>query len=88
MHNLHVLSSFAIILTKKRELIALLTRVTLRFCFLMSCYCKCPVALPHSAVVGLLFVILVFPDHNHLPFQVCATLTFYCDVFNLCDLSL
>ena len=25
-------------------------------------------ALPHNAVVGLWFVILVFPDHTHLPF--------------------
>ena len=38
---LYVLSSFAIILTRKRELVYLLV---------LSCYCKCPVALPHGAV--------------------------------------
>ena len=37
----YVLSSFATILTRKRELVVLL---------LLSCYCKCPVALPHGAV--------------------------------------
>ena len=40
----YVLSSFAIILMRKRELIALL------LVFWMSCYCKCPVALPQGAV--------------------------------------
>ena len=43
---LYVLSSFAIILTRKRELVALL------FCFWMSCYnnkkLKCSVAHPHG----------------------------------------
>ena len=38
---LYVLSSFAIPLTRKRELVALL---------LLSFGCKCPVALPHGAV--------------------------------------
>ena len=38
---LYVFSSFAIILTRKRELVTLL---------LLSCYCMCPVALPHGAV--------------------------------------
>ena len=42
--SLYVLSSFAIILTRKRELVALL------FVFWMPCYCKCPVALPQGAV--------------------------------------
>ena len=28
----------------------------------MSCYCKWSVSLPQSAVVGLWFVIVVFPD--------------------------
>ena len=40
----YVLSSFAIILTRKKELVALL------MVFWMSCYCKSPVALPHCAV--------------------------------------
>ena len=54
---LYVLSSFAIILTRKKELVAL------------SCYCKCPVALPHravgwSAVCDWYFlIILTFYDH-------------------------
>ena len=39
------LTSLAIILTRKRELVALL----LSFLFI-SCHCKCPVALPHGAV--------------------------------------
>ena len=39
-----VLSSFAI-LTRKRELVDLLL-----LSFWMSCYCKCPGALPHGAV--------------------------------------
>ena len=34
----------------------------------MSCYCKCPVALPHGAVFGLQFVIVAFPDHTHFLF--------------------
>ena len=42
---LYVLSSFAIILSRKRELVALFL-----LSFWMSCYCKCPVALPHGAV--------------------------------------
>ena len=29
----------------------------------MSCYSKCPVALPHSAMRG--FVNMVFPDDTH-----------------------
>ena len=37
-------SSFAIIFTRKRELVAFF--VVLR----MSCYCECSVALPHVAV--------------------------------------
>ena len=40
---LYVLSSFAIILTRKRGLVALLV-------FWMSCYCKCPVAFPRGAM--------------------------------------
>ena len=39
--------------------------VALLLLFWMSCYCKCPVALPHGAWVGLQFVIVVFPDHTH-----------------------
>ena len=30
----------------------------------MLCYCKCYVALPH----GVMRVIVVLPDHTHLPF--------------------
>ena len=40
-----VFSSFAIILKRKRELVAFLF-IVLR----MSCYCQCSVALPHDAV--------------------------------------
>ena len=40
-----VLSSFAIILMKKRELVALL-----KLPFFMSCYYKCSVTHPHGAV--------------------------------------
>ena len=35
----------------------------------MSCYCKCSVALPHGAWVGLQCVIVVFHDHTHLLFD-------------------
>ena len=60
---LYVLYSFAIILTKKRELVTLLL---LSFGCL-KCYCKCPVALPHVAVGwSVFFVIVVLPDHTHL----------------------
>ena len=55
-----VLSSFAIILNGKGELIALL------LCLQMSCYCKCYLALPQGAMVCLQCVIVVFPDHTHL----------------------
>ena len=40
MHYFMSIPVFAIILTWKRELVALL----------MSCYCKCSVALPHGAM--------------------------------------
>ena len=43
---LNVLSSFAIILTRKRELVAFNYFIVFR----MSCYCKCSVALPRGAV--------------------------------------
>ena len=43
---LYVLSNFAIILRRKIELVDLL----LMFLSWMSCYCKCSVTLPHSAV--------------------------------------
>ena len=42
---LYVLSSFAIILMRMRELVCFAFIV-----FWMSCYCNCPVALPHCAV--------------------------------------
>ena len=50
---LYVLSRFAIILTRKRELVALLLWIL--------CYCKCPVALPRCSAI----VIVVFSDHTH-----------------------
>ena len=59
---LYVLSSFAIILKRKRELVALL---------LLSCGCLATlnVLLLFLTVpwVGLTCVIVVFPDHTHLP---------------------
>ena len=38
--------------------------------FLMSCYCKCYVALSHGATDCLKFVIVVFSDHTHLLFYI------------------
>ena len=35
----------------------------------LYCYCNCSVALPHGAWVSLQYVIMVFPDHIHLPFR-------------------
>ena len=59
-----VLFKFAIILKRKRELVALLL-IVLR----MSCYCKCFVALLHGAVGwSAVCVFVVFPDHIHLLF--------------------
>ena len=55
---LSVHSGFAIILMGERELVAL-------FVFLVPR--DCCVALPHD-VTGLQFMIVVFPDHTHLPF--------------------
>ena len=43
---LYVLSSFAIILTKKRERAGCFALIV----SWMSCYCKCHVALPYGAV--------------------------------------
>ena len=55
-----VLSSFAIILTRKRELVAL---VLLPFgCLLTVNVLKLFLTVPW---VGLQFVIVVFPDHTH-----------------------
>ena len=51
---LHALSSFAIILTRKKELNVLLV---LSFG---------SVALPQGAVFFMQFLIVVFPDHTHL----------------------
>ena len=55
---LYVLCSFAIILTKKRELVDLL---------LLSFGCLVPVMFCSSSSWrrGLQFVIVVFPDHTH-----------------------
>ena len=61
--QLYVLSSFAIILTIVRELVALFFIV-----FRMSCYFKRSVTLPNGAVGSLQCVILVFSDHTHLLF--------------------
>ena len=55
----YVLSSFAIIMTRKREQVDLLV-------FWMSCYCICPLALSHGA--SLHVVIVVFSDHTYLLF--------------------
>ena len=55
-------SSFAIILTKKRKLVALLLLLQ------MYCYLKCSVALHHGALGGLQYLIVVFADHTHLLF--------------------
>ena len=72
---LYVLSSFAIILTRKRELAALLllpfgrlVSVNVLWLFLMVPW-----------VVGLQFVIVVFPDHTHLLFvhNAAGTLNIY-----------
>ena len=56
---LHVLSSFAIILIGKRELVALLS---------LSSWCLVIVVWLFLAVpwVSLQFVIVVFSDHSHL----------------------
>ena len=60
---LYVLSSFAIIFTRKTELVALLL---LSFgCPVNYCNCKCPVALPHGAM-GWSAVCDCGPDHTHL----------------------
>ena len=60
---LYVLSSFAIILTRKRELFAL---------FLLSFGCLVTVNVLYFFLmvqwVCLQFVIVVFPDHTHLLF--------------------
>ena len=58
-------SSFAIILKRKRKLVALLL-----LSYRCIGYYKCSVALPHGAWVGLQFVIVVFPDHTHLLFHM------------------
>ena len=59
---LYVLSSFAIILTRKREQVGLL---------LLSFGCLVTVNVLKLFLtepwIGLQFVILVFPDHTHLP---------------------
>ena len=58
---LYVHSSFAIILKRKRQRVALL----------MYCYYKCSVALFLEVPwVGLQCVIVVFPDRNHLLYMV------------------
>ena len=60
----YVLSSFAIVLTRKRELVALLV-----LCF--GCIVSVYVLWLFLMVpcVGLQFVIVVFPCHTHLPFD-------------------
>ena len=60
----YVLSSFAIMLTRIRELVVLL---------LLSFVCLVTVNVPGLFLtvpwVGLQFVIVVFPDHTHLLFK-------------------
>ena len=36
---------------------------------MLFCFCFCPVALPHGAVVGLQCVIVVFHDHTLILFE-------------------
>ena len=62
---LYVHSSIAIILTRKRELVALLN---------LSSWCLVMVERFFLAVRPgcLKFVIVVFPDHTHLLFLVCV----------------
>ena len=62
---LNVPSSFAIILTGKRELVALLS---------LSSWCLVIVVWLFLAVpwVCLQFVIVVFPDHAHFLFRMCS----------------
>ena len=61
---LYVLSSFAIMLSKRRERVAL---------FLESLGCLVSVTILWLSLampwVGLQFVIVVYPSHIHLPFQ-------------------
>ena len=52
-----ILSGFAIILLRKRELVAL------------CCVCLCSVAPPNGAIHVLQSVIVVFPGHIHLLFD-------------------
>ena len=67
--SLYVLSSFAIILMRKRAGC---------FAFIVlwvSCYCKCPLALPHSTVGQ--FVTVIFPDHTDFLYIIQATQSCY-----------
>ena len=58
---LNVLSRCAITLTRQRERAGCFALIV----FMVSCECYCSLAaLP--PLVGLLFVIVVFPDHTHL----------------------
>ena len=64
---LYALSNFAIIFTRKRELVALLL---LSFgCHVTVNYIKLFLTV---TCVGLQFVSMVFPDHAHLLFQFCC----------------
>ena len=58
---LYVHSSFAIILKRKRKLVAW----PFSYRCLVTQYCKCSVALLTVLCVGLQCVIVVFPDHTH-----------------------
>ena len=68
---LYVPSSFAIILVGKRELVALLS---------LSFWCHVIVVWLFLAVPwgSLQFVIVIFPDHTHLPFLTLATTKLLC----------
>ena len=59
-----LLSSFTIILMGTSELVASLG---------LSSWCLvavlCPVSLPRVPWVGMQYVVVVFPDHTHLPFS-------------------
>ena len=67
---LYVSSSFAIILTGKRDLVSLL--ILSSWCLVIDVWLF--LAVPW---VGLQFVIVVFPDHTHLLFMWVQTKIFF-----------
>ena len=66
-------SSFAIILKRKRKLVALLLLSYRCFAIIdlqMYCYYKCSVTLPHGTVGWSAVCDCVFPDHTHLLLEI------------------